>query len=476
MAASRPTYGQTRAALRSGRMTAEEVVASYLDTAARNSSLNAFLRVFDESARAQARAVDGKLASGHAGPLAGMVLAIKDNICIRGDRVTCASKILENYTSLYDATVIERLQEADAVVIGKTNLDEFAMGSSTENSAFGAVRNPLDPGRVPGGSSGGSAVAVAAGMAHAALGSDTGGSIRQPAAFCGVVGLKPTYGRVSRYGLVALASSLDQIGPFATCVADVASVLQIIAGHDPRDSTSADVPVPDYCAPLMEGVRGWTIGVPKEVLEEGLQEEVRAAVEHAIQVLTAAGATVREISLPHSAYVISTYYILMTAEASSNLARYDGARYGYRAAGARDLAELYARSRSEGFGAEAKRRIMLGTYVLSAGYYDAYYRKAQKVRRLIQNDFVEAFKAVECLLLPASPTTAFRVGEKTDDPLTMYLSDVFTVSANLAGIPGISVPFGADRNGLPIGMQILGKQFDESAVLRAAAVLEQGIS
>ncbi len=476
MAVTRPTYGQTRMALRSGRMTAGEIVAGYLDAAARGSSLNAFLRIFDESARARARAVDGKLASGQAGPLAGMVVGIKDNICIRGDRVTCASKILENYTSLYDATVVERLQEADAVVIGKTNLDEFAMGSSTENSAFGAVRHPMDPDRVPGGSSGGSAVAVAAGMAHAALGSDTGGSIRQPAAFCGVVGLKPTYGRVSRYGLVALASSLDQIGPFAGCVADAASVLQVIAGHDPRDSTSADVPVPEYCASLLEGVRGWTIGVPKEVLGEGLQEEIHAALERAMNVLAAAGATVRQISLPHSAYVISTYYILMTAEASSNLARYDGARYGYRAAGARDLADLYVRSRSEGFGPEVKRRIMLGTYVLSAGYYDAYYRKAQKVRRLIQGDFLEAFKTADCLLLPVSPTTAFRLGEKTDDPLRMYLSDVFTVSANLAGIPGISVPFGADPNGLPIGMQILGRQFDESAVLRAAAVLEQAIS
>jgi aspartyl-tRNA(Asn)/glutamyl-tRNA(Gln) amidotransferase subunit A len=314
---------------------------------------------------------------------------------------------------------------------------------------------------------------VAAGMAHTALGSDTGGSIRQPAAFCGVAGMKPTYGRVSRYGLVALASSFDQIGPFGNSVADVARVLQVIAGHDVHDSTSADLPVPDYLAALAGGVRGWKIGVPGEALGEGLQDEVRAAVRLAMDVLTGAGATVREISLPHSAYVISTYYILMTAEASSNLARYDGARYGYRAAGARDLTEVYVRSRSEGFGAETKRRIMLGTYVLSAGYYDAYYRKAQKVRRLIQNDFLEAFRTVDCILMPTTPTTAFRCGEKTDDPLQMYLSDVYTVSANLAGIPGISVPFGSDRKGLPIGVQILGKQFDESAVLRAAAVLEQ---
>jgi len=326
---------------------------------------------------------------------------------------------------------------------------------------------------VPGGSSGGSAVAVAAGMAHTALGSDTGGSIRQPAAFCGVVGMKPSYGRGSRYRLGALASSFDQIGPFGNSVGDVARVLQVIAGHDAHDSTSVDVPVPDYCAVLPGGVRGWTIGVPGEALGEGLQEEVRTAVRQAMDALTRAGATVREISLPHSEYVISTYYILMMAEASSNLARYDGARYGRRAAGARDLTELYVRSRSEGFGEETKRRIMLGTYVLSAGYYDAYYRKAQKVRRLIQNDFLDAFRTVDCIVMPTTPTTAFRVGEKADDPLQMYLSDVYTVSANLAGIPGISVPFGYDRSGLPIGVQILGKQFDESTVLRAAAVLEK---
>ncbi len=475
MEQARPTYEHTRATLRSGGTTAEEIVAGFLDAAAKD-GLNTFLRVFGESALAQARAVDQKIASGEAGPLAGMVVAVKDNICIRGDRVTCASKVLENYTSPYDATVVERLRAADAVVIGKTNLDEFAMGSSTENSAFGPVRHPLQSDRVPGGSSGGSAVAVAAGMAHAALGSDTGGSLRQPAAFCGVVGLKPTYGRVSRYGLVALASSLDQIGPLANSVHDVARVLQAIAGHDPRDSTSADIPVPDYDAALGEGVRGWKIGVPREAVGDGVQEEVRGAVVRATRVLTDAGADVREISLPHSAYVISTYYLLMTAEASSNLARYDGARFGYRSTGARDLAEVYFRSRSEGFGPEVKRRIMLGTYALSAGYYDAYYRKAQKVRRLIQNDFIEAFRTADCLLLPTSPTTAFRIGEKADDPLQMYLSDVFTVSANLAGIPGISIPFGSDRHGLPIGLQILGKHFDESTVLRAGAALEQGSS
>jgi aspartyl-tRNA(Asn)/glutamyl-tRNA(Gln) amidotransferase subunit A len=475
MAVSRPTYEQTREALRSGRTTVEKTVAEYLDAAARHASLNAFLQINGESAFAQARTVDRKIASDHAGALAGMVIAVKDNICIRGERVTCGSKILENFVSPYDATVIERLRDADAVVIGKTNLDEFAMGSSTENSAFGPVRHPLNERRVPGGSSGGSAVAVAAGMAHAALGSDTGGSIRQPAAFCGVVGMKPTYGRVSRYGLVALSSSFDQIGPFAGSVADAARVLQVISGFDPRDSTSVDLPVPDYGADLSSGVRGWKIGVPREALGEGLQEEVREALRQAMEVFSGAGALVQEVSLPHSAYVISAYYVLMTAEASSNLARYDGARYGYRAAGAKDVTELYVRSRTEGFGDEVKRRIMLGTYVLSAGYYDAYYRKAQKVRRLIQDDFLNVFKTVDCLLLPVSPTTAFGVGEKTDDPLQMYLSDVFTVSANLAGIPAISVPFGKDRSALPIGLQILGKQFDESSVLRAAALLEEAV-
>ena len=474
MAPARATYGQARAMLLERRATAEQTVAGYLAEAAAHSSLNAFLSIFGERAQEDAREVDRKISRGEAGPLAGMVVAVKDNICIRGERVSCASRMLERFTSLYDATVITRLREADAVVIGKTNLDEFAMGSSTENSAFGRVRHPLEGERVPGGSSGGSAVAVAAGMAHTALGSDTGGSIRQPAAFCGVVGLKPTYGRVSRYGLVALASSFDQIGPFGNSVADVARVLQVIAGHDGQDSTSADLPVPEYSASLPEGIRGWKIGVPQEALGEGLQDEIRAALGRAGEVLEEAGATVCTISLPHSPYVISTYYILMTAEASSNLARYDGARYGSRAPGAKDLGELYTRSRTGGFGAETKRRIMLGTYVLSAGYYEAYYRKAQKVRRLIQNDFLDAFRSVDCILMPTTPTTAFRAGEKTGDPLQMYLSDIYTVSANLAGIPAISVPFGSDREGLPIGVQLLARQFDESSLLRAAAVLERG--
>jgi aspartyl-tRNA(Asn)/glutamyl-tRNA(Gln) amidotransferase subunit A len=399
------------------------------------------------------------------------VIAVKDVICMKGERTTCGSKILENFVSLYDATAVARLQAEDAVIIGKTNMDEFAMGSSTENSAYGPVLNPVDESRVPGGSSGGSCVSVAAGMAHAALGTDTGGSIRQPASFCGIVGLKPTYGRVSRYGLVALASSFDQIGPFAGTVADAAAVLQVIAGHDELDSTSARVPVPDYNAALTKEIRGMHIGLPQEALGTGLDPEVRQAVEQTLDRLRGAGAVVEEITLPHSEYTISTYYILMTAEASSNLARFDGARYGERAPGVRDLAEMYTNSRTAGFGAETKRRIMLGTYVLSAGYYDAYYRKAQKVRRLIQDDFFRAFTKVDCILLPTSPTTAFRFGEKADDPLQMYLSDVYTVSANLAGVPAISVPCGVDGKGLPIGVQFVGKQFDEPTILKVADAL-----
>jgi aspartyl-tRNA(Asn)/glutamyl-tRNA(Gln) amidotransferase subunit A len=466
------TYEETRQALEAGRATCERVVGGYLEAIGKGKRLNAFLSVFQEKAVNRAREVDQKMAAGNAGPLAGMVVAIKDVLCMKGERVTCASKILESFVSLYDATAVERLVASDAILIGKTNMDEFAMGSSTENSAFGPVLNPVDESRVPGGSSGGSCVAVAGGMAHAALGTDTGGSIRQPAAFCGVVGLKPTYGRVSRYGLVALSSSFDQIGPFANSVADAARVLQVIAGHDPNDSTSARVPVPDYLAGLTKDVRGLKIGVPKDAFSEGLQSEVREALEKAVEALKKGGATIEEVLLPHSEYNISTYYILMTAEASSNLARYDGARYGYRSRKSRELIDMYIDSRSEGFGAETKRRIMLGTYVLSAGYYDAYYRKAQKVRRLIQKDFFDAFRTADCLLMPTAPTTAFKFGEKTEDPLQMYLSDVYTVSANLAGIPAISIPFGSDKQDLPIGVQLLGKQFDEVTMLRAADYLE----
>jgi aspartyl-tRNA(Asn)/glutamyl-tRNA(Gln) amidotransferase subunit A len=471
----RPSFGETRRDIDAGRTTCEVVTADCLDSIRKGKHLNAFLSVFESRALERAREIDRRLAAGNAGPLAGMVVAVKDVLCMRNERVTCGSRMLENFVSLYDATVVERLEAADAVLIGKTNLDEFAMGSSTENSAFGPVLNPVDEGRVPGGSSGGSCVAVAAGMAHAALGTDTGGSIRQPAAFCGVVGLKPTYGRVSRYGLVALSSSFDQIGPFAGTVGDAACVLQVIAGYDERDATSARVPVPDYRAGLAAGVGGLKIGVPHEAFGPGLESSVREGIEKGIARLRDGGAEVQEITLPHSSYTISAYYILMTAEASSNLARYDGARYGYRSEGVRELPEMYVKSRSEGFGPETKRRIMLGTYVLSAGYYDAYYRKAQKVRRLIQNDFLEAFKSVDCIVMPTSPTTAFRLGEKVDDPLQMYLSDVYTVSANLAGVPAISVPCGADGAGLPIGMQLVGKHFDEATLLRVAAFLEQRI-
>jgi len=469
----RLTFEATRSALESGATSVERVTGEFLDVVAAGKRLNAFLSVFQDQAMEQARAVDRKLAAGKGGALAGMVVAVKDVLCMTGQRTTCGSKMLENFVSVYDATAVSRLRAADAVLIGKTNMDEFAMGSSTENSAFGPVLNPVDETKVPGGSSGGSCVAVASGMAHAALGTDTGGSIRQPAAFCGVVGLKPTYGRVSRYGLVALSSSFDQIGPFANSVRDAARVLQVIAGHDDRDSTSSAVAVPAYEAALTKDVRGKRIGLPVEAFGDGLAPDIRRAIDRCVDFLRAGGAVISDVMLPHSPYNISTYYILMTAEASSNLARFDGARYGHRSEDARELASMYTRSRSEGFGPETKRRIMLGTYVLSAGYYDAYYRKAQRVRRLIQNDFFEAFRNVDCLLMPTTPTTAFGRGEKIDDPLAMYLSDIYTVSANLAGIPAISVPCGTDGRGLPIGVQVLGPQFGEPLLLNVAEYLEQ---
>lgn len=474
MSHERTTFEATRRALESGSTTVERTTAEYLAAISERKHLNAFLSVFEEKAMEQARAVDRRFRDGTAGRLAGMVVAIKDVLCMKGERATCGSKILEDFVSLYDATAVARLRSADAVLIGKTNMDEFAMGSSNENSAFGPVKNPVDETRVPGGSSGGSCVAVAGGMAHAALGTDTGGSIRQPAAFCGVVGLKPTYGRVSRYGLIALSSSFDQIGPFANSVSDAARVLEVIAGHDEHDSTSARLAVPDYVGALRNEVHGLKIGLPREAFGEGLAHDIRESIERALDRLRAGGASVREVSLPHSAYTISTYYILMTAEASSNLARYDGARYGHRSSHVSDLSEMYTHSRSEGFGAETKRRIMLGTYVLSAGYYDKYYGKAQRVRRLIQEDFFRAFEQVDCLIIPTSPTTAFRFGEKIDDPLAMYLSDVYTVSANLAGIPAISVPCGTDTQNLPIGVQVLGRQFDEPTMLNVADFIARG--
>lgn len=466
------TFDSIQTDLKSGSATCEKITEEYLRAIDAGKELNAFISVFAEKAVEQARTVDRKLQSGSAGPLAGMVIAVKDAICVKDERTTCGSKILESFVALYDATAVAHLRSADAIIIGKANMDEFAMGSSTENSAFGRVRLPQDESRVPGGSSGGSAVAVRSGMSTTSLGTDTGGSIRQPASLTGVVGLKPTYGRVSRYGLVAFASSFDCIGPFGCTTKDVAAVLNVIAGHDERDSTSADIPVADYVAALTKDVKGLRIGIPKEYFGDALDSQIRQAIKRKLDVLEGNGAMVQEVSLPHTEYTIAAYYVLATAEASSNLARYDGARYGFREKRAKDLLEMYTQSRSIGFGPEVKRRIMLGTYVLSAGYYDAYYRKAQKVRRLIKEDFDNAFTQVDCLITPTSPSTSFKAGEKTEDPLQMYLSDIYTTSANLAGIPGISIPCGEDHQGLPIGLQILGKQFDEGAILRVADFLE----
>ncbi len=436
--------------------------------------IGAFLALSKERAHAKAAEIDKLAAAGNPlPPLAGVPVAIKDVMVTRDVRTTAGSKILEKFIPPYDCTAVARMEAAGAMVLGKLNCDEFAMGSSTENSAYHPVRNPRDKSRVPGGSSGGSAAAVAANMAVATLGSDTGGSIRQPASFCGVVGLKPTYGRVSRYGLIAFASSLDHIGPFAKSVKEVALVLRTIAGRDPMDSTSADVPVPDYVAELEKPVKGLKVGVAKEYFGEGLDPEVRAAVEAAIQKLAELGCEVVPVSLPHTEYAIPTYYIVATAEASSNLARYDGVRYGFRASNARSLSDMYRFTRDGGFGMEVKRRIMLGTYVLSAGYYDAYYLKAQKVRTLLTRDFDEAFKKVDVIAAPTCPTPAFRLGEKINDPLAMYLADIYTVTANLAGIPGISVPCGENREKLPIGLQLFGKHFDEATILRVAHAYEQ---
>jgi len=437
--------------------------------------IGAFLTLSKDRALAQAARMDELAAKGEElPPLGGVPVGIKDVITTKGVRTTAGSKILENFIAPYDSTAVARLEAAGAVVLGKLNCDEFAMGSSNENSAYRPVRNPRALERVPGGSSGGSAAAVAADMAVVTLGSDTGGSIRQPAAFCGVVGMMGTYGRVSRYGLIAFASSLDHIGPFGKTVKDVAQVLGIIAGRDPMDSTSAEVPVPDYVAELDKGVKGIRIGVPKEYFGEGLDGEVRAAVEAAIQKMAGLGCEVVPVSLPHTEYAIPTYYIIATAEASANLARFDGVRYGFRAQGARSLSDMYRRTRDGGFGAEVKRRIMLGTYALSAGYYDAYYRKAQQVRTLLTRDFEAAFQRVDAIVTPTSPTAAFKLGEKVDDPLAMYLADIFTVTASLAGIPGISVPCGETKGGLPIGVQIVGKHFDEAGILRLAHAYERG--
>jgi aspartyl-tRNA(Asn)/glutamyl-tRNA(Gln) amidotransferase subunit A len=468
------TIDSARDAVQQRTVTALSLVESaYEKIQKENGSINAFLTLSKERALEQADRIDRMAVEGKPlPPLGGVPVAIKDVMCTRGVRTTAGSKILDNFIPPYDATAVARLEAAGAVVLGKLNCDEFAMGSSNENSAYGPVRNPRDTSRVPGGSSGGSAAAVASGMAVAALGSDTGGSIRQPASFCGVTGLMPTYGRVSRYGLIAFASSLDHIGPLTNTVRDAALVLRTIAGRDPMDSTSADVPVPDYVAELDKPVRGLKIGVAKEYFGEGLDAEVRKAVEAAIETLAKLECEVVPVSLPHTAYAVPTYYVVATAEASANLARYDGVRYGIRYRQARTLSEMYRRTRDEGFGAEVKRRIMLGTYVLSAGYYDAYYLKAQKVRALLTRDFDEAFQKVDAIVTPTCPTAAFKLGEKVNDPLAMYLADIYTVTADLAGIPGISIPCGETREKLPIGLQILGKHFDEATILRVAYAYE----
>ncbi len=464
------------AALRARQIRSQELVEELLRIIhRRDSTIGAYLWLNEEEALSQARAADEARAQGKDEPLLGIPVAVKDNMNVRGQPCTCASRILQGYIAPYDATVIARLRAAGALFLGRTNMDEFAMGSSTENSAFHITRNPFDPTRVPGGSSGGSAAAVAAGEALAALGSDTGGSIRQPAALCGCVGLKPTYGRVSRYGLVAFASSLDQIGPLTRTVKDAAVLMNVLAGHDERDATTAPCPVPDYTADLQDGIQGLRLGLPREYFVAGIAADVREAVTRAADVCENLGAHVEEVSLPHTEYAIPTYYIVATAEASANLARFDGVRYGRRTESAGDVLELYSRTRGEGFGPEVKRRIILGTYVLSSGYYEAYYGSAQKVRTLIRQDFDRVFQQCDALLTPTSPTAAFRLGEKTADPLQMYLADVFTATANLAGLCGLSVPCGWNAEGLPIGLQILGPAFGEGVILRVGHAVEQAL-
>jgi aspartyl-tRNA(Asn)/glutamyl-tRNA(Gln) amidotransferase subunit A len=463
-----------------GRLSAERICQDALALIEqRDARLHAFLELTRDQARKRAAAIDAAVASGQpVGPLAGVPIAIKDNICTLAGRTTCASKILDGYRSPYNATAIERIEAAGAVIVGKTNMDEFAMGSSTENSGFVPTRNPWNVDFVPGGSSGGPTVAVAARMVPLALGSDTGGSIRQPASLCGVVGLKPTYGRVSRYGLVAYGSSLDQIGPLATNVTDAALLLEVVAGQDPHDSTSVAEPVGSYVAALADSqlakaAAGLRIGVPTEYVGEGLDPEVRAAIEAALEVYRGLGAQVVEVSLPHSPYSIAAYYVVATAECSSNLARFDGVHYGHRTDSPKDIIDVYSSSRDEGFGPEVKRRIMLGTFVLSSGYYDAHYSKALKVRRLIKQDFDRAFEQVDVLAGPTSPTPAFRLGEKVSDPLAMYLADVYTISVNLAGLPAISIPCGFSAAGLPIGLQLIGPLFDEARLLQSARLYER---
>ena len=466
----------TRDLIVSGAVSAVDVCTDALTRMERvNGTLNAFNLIARDRALARAGEIDRLRSSGAAlGPLAGVPVVLKDNMCVRGMRTTASSKILDNFIAPYDATVTERLEAAGAVIVAKANCDEFAMGSSNENSAYGPVRNPWARERTPGGSSGGSAAAVAAGCVPLSLGSDTGGSIRQPAAFCGVVGLKPTYGRVSRYGLLAFASSLDQIGPFSRTVADAALALSVLSGADPMDSTSSTEPVPDFSAALTGDITGVRIGVPRAFVSEGVDASVRRGFDTALEVLRARGAVLVDIDLPHARYAIPVYYLVCTAEASSNLARYDGVKYGFRAAvGVNDsLKAMYSRTRDQGFGPEVKRRIMLGTYVLSAGYYDAFYLKAQQVRTLLRRDYEQAFERVDVVAMPTSPTPPFKLGEKTDDPLQMSLADIFTVSVNLAGLPGISIPCGSTE-GLPLGFQLIGRMFDEATILRVADAYER---
>ncbi len=467
------TIQEVHSAVIAKKISVRERVERALEKIEENKDLNAFTQVFGDEARLQAQELDEKIARGEqVGPLAGIIVAVKDNINIKGKPTTCASKILENFIAPFDATVIARLREADAIFIGKTNMDEFAMGSSSENSVFGAVKNPLDPKRVAGGSSGGSAVAVRIGACHVALGSETGGSIRQPASFTGLVGVKPTYGRVSRYGLVAYASSLDQIGVFAANSADAALLLQHMAGLDEHDSTSSPTPVPPYADLLSKEIKGMRIGLPNAYFADGLDAAIKQRILAVCEALEKQGAQIETFDLPLTKYAVATYYIIATAEASSNLARYDGVRYGFRAGEVSDLADMYEKTRSEGFGAEVKRRILLGTYVLSAGYYDAYYKKAMQVRRLIQQELLKAFETYDAIVTPTTPTPAFGLGEKIDDPLTMYLMDIYTVTANLAGICAMNVPVGAHPDGLPIGLQIMARPFDEEVLFRLGTTIE----
>ena len=469
-----PTITQAKHQLLEKKYSAVELLdAVYKRIDAVDSQVQAYVHLTRDIARQQAEAADKKLAAGEDAPLLGVPIALKDLICMKDTRTTCASHILENFVSPYDATVVKKLKAAGAVLIGKTNMDEFAMGSSNENSFFHATKNPWDLNRVPGGSSGGSGAAVSANECMAALGSDTGGSIRQPAAFCGITGLKPTYGRVSRFGLVAFASSFDQIGPMTKTAEDAAVMMNVIGGHDPMDSTSANVELPDFTSELSNIVRGLKIGIPKEYFAKGLDADVEKAVQEAIKTLESMGMQTVEVSLPHTEYAVATYYILTCAEASANLSRYDGVKYGYRSEHADNLMDMYTNTREEGFGEEVKRRILLGTFVLSSGYYDAYYLKGQKARTLIKQDFDEAYKKCDLMVSPIAPVPAFKLGEKLDDPLQMYLSDIFTLSANLAGVPAMSIPCGQSKDNLPIGLQLMGKHFDEATLLNVAHQYQQ---